>query len=364
MKGLIVYVFVLFFVTACDCKEICCGDEVGCFSNLAPFHNFPLPECSDKLGLKMKIYTRENPEGDEISRENLPETWDPSKQMVFVVHGYRENGGKSWMIKTKDKLLMKDDLNVVLVGWEDGANNIWYPQAASNVRTVGAELAAFVNMLNEFDQDYKPYCIGFSLGAHVCAHMGMRTKLARITGLDPAGPWFEKEEDSVGLNPNCADYVDVIHTHGRAKITGFLNLGTLKEMGHVDFYPNGGAWQPGCLLDAYSLGSACLNYDTGYFTACNNVSSTKRLTKRDVSSSLQISCSHGRSHDLFIDSFFSEGGSCSYVTMKKCTDSRKLPRSCDPFSGEPQKLGYSSIKYDGRGIYYLKTSYRAPYCAI
>ena len=44
---------------------------------------------------------------------------------------------------------------------------------------------------------------------------------------------------SAGLNPSCADLVDVIHTDG-------LFLGMLKALGHIDFYPNGGYNQPGC----------------------------------------------------------------------------------------------------------------------
>ena len=65
--------------------------------------------------------------------------------------------------------------------------------------------------------------------------------------MDPAGPSFQNKDWSVGLNPSCADYVDVIHTHGTADI--ILGLGTLKPLGHVDFYPNDGRDQPGCILD-------------------------------------------------------------------------------------------------------------------
>ena len=52
-----------------------------------------------------------------------------------------------------------------------------------------------------------------------------------------------------GLNPSSADLVDVIHTNGVAGVV--LNLGTMKVLGHVDFYPNGGGRQPECLLDPF-----------------------------------------------------------------------------------------------------------------
>ena len=66
--------------------------------------------------------------------------------------------------------------------------------------------------------------------------------------MDPAGPWFEGRDDiAVGLNPSSADYVDVIHTNGIPGI--ILNLGTMRVLGHADFYPHGGDRQPGCILD-------------------------------------------------------------------------------------------------------------------
>jgi Lipase len=66
-------------------------------------------------------------------------------------------------------------------------------------------------------------------------------------GLDPAGPLFETRDWTVGLNQYSADFVDIIHTNGEA-FTG-AHLGTMKVLGHVDFYPNGGGRQPGCILD-------------------------------------------------------------------------------------------------------------------
>ena len=63
------------------------------------------------------------------------------------------------------------------------------------------------------------------------------------TGLDPAGPLFEHRDWTVGLNPHCADFVDVMHTGGR-----ILGFGTLKVLGHVDMYPNGGRTQPCCFF--------------------------------------------------------------------------------------------------------------------
>ena len=62
-------------------------------------------------------------------------------------------------------------------------------------------------------------------------------------GLDPTGPLFENHDSKVGLYKDCATFVDVMHTQG---IDPIVHLGTMKVLGHMDFYPNGGGYQPGC----------------------------------------------------------------------------------------------------------------------
>jgi len=62
-----------------------------------------------------------------------------------------------------------------------------------------------------------------------------------MTGLDPAGPKHINVDADYRLDKNDADQVDVIHTDSN----GF---GTKRDetVGHIDFFPNGGAKQPGC----------------------------------------------------------------------------------------------------------------------
>uniref|UniRef100_A0A915JK89 Lipase domain-containing protein n=1 Tax=Romanomermis culicivorax TaxID=13658 RepID=A0A915JK89_ROMCU len=62
--------------------------------------------------------------------------------------------------------------------------------------------------------------------------------------LDPAGPLFACQNESIRLDPSDARFVQVIHTNGDSLSRG--GLGALQRMGHVDFYPNGGVTQPGC----------------------------------------------------------------------------------------------------------------------
>jgi len=64
------------------------------------------------------------------------------------------------------------------------------------------------------------------------------------SALDPAAPYFEDEHIDRRLDPTDADFVDVTHTGARTiYINGF---GTTQNMGHIDFYPNGGSSQVGC----------------------------------------------------------------------------------------------------------------------
>ncbi len=90
------------------------------------------------------------------------------------------------------------------------------------------------------------HIIGHSLGSHIAGYAGQRLsgKLGRITGLDPAGPYFENTDPIVRLDPTDAVFVEVIHTDGSANLA--LGLGLSQPLGHVDYYPNGGRNQPKC----------------------------------------------------------------------------------------------------------------------
>ena len=65
-----------------------------------------------------------------------------------------------------------------------------------------------------------------------------------LTALDPASPYFENKHIDRRVDPTDADFVDVIHTDGKTLVVN--GFGTTQDMGHIDFYPNGGYDQIGC----------------------------------------------------------------------------------------------------------------------
>jgi len=73
------------------------------------------------------------------------------------------------------------------------------------------------------------HLIGHSLGAHTAGYAGERIEgLGRITGLDPAEPYFQGMPSHSRLDPTDAQLVDVIHTDG-SSIFLLGKFGTLKN---------------------------------------------------------------------------------------------------------------------------------------
>lgn len=85
------------------------------------------------------------------------------------------------------------------------------------------------------------------MGAHVSGFAAkqvyntLNQKVAKIFGLDPAGPLFTKKGENDRLSKNDARVVVILHTDGG-------KFGYKPSFGAIDFYANtGSAIQPGCL---------------------------------------------------------------------------------------------------------------------
>ena len=75
-----------------------------------------------------------------------------------------------------------------------------------------------------------------------------------IPGLDPAGPTFEHADNQNTLSRDDAQFVDVLHTNTRGSPD--RSIGIQRPVGHIDIYPNGGTFQPGCDIQNTLLGIA------------------------------------------------------------------------------------------------------------
>ncbi|WAR24707.1 LIPR1-like protein [Mya arenaria] len=259
---------------------VCYGD-LGCFSNGPPFLSThrPLsvaPHPPAQILTRFLLYTRENP---TVSVEQVISADD------LTISGSNFQGSRATKII--------DDYNVIVVDWQHGAT-IPYEQATANTRIVGAQIAQLVNKLVQVAsaQTADFHIIGHSLGAHICGYAGERIPgLGRITGMDPAGPYFENTDIQVRLDPSDADFVDIIHTDGGG--ISNLGFGVTQELGHVDFYPNGGVQQPGCATDAVDkLGATSWTAITHLFDY--------------YAEEETLACSHERSYMYFTESINSQ----------------------------------------------------------
>jgi pimeloyl-ACP methyl ester carboxylesterase len=234
-----------------EAKQVCYGD-LGCFTDDWPF-SFSvqrpfnaLPDKPEKINTKFTLYTRsDRTVGKRITYDYFGD-YSSAKPTKFIVHGFCDLALKTWVLDMKFALLHSEDMNVITVDWS-GGNCPFYTQATANTRVVGAEIAKLINtMISTAGAKAADFhIIGHSLGAHISGYAGERVNgLGRISGLDPAGPYFEYLPANATLDASDAVFVDAMHTDGTANL--LLGLGLMEREGHVDFYPNGGKDQPKC----------------------------------------------------------------------------------------------------------------------
>ncbi|XP_058793275.1 phospholipase A1-like [Phymastichus coffea] len=325
-------------------------------------------ESNGTEAMKVLFYsrTRSRPErkliqcGQTFSIEETD--FDITKRTVFIVHGFFADADEQWVIDMEQALLSWGDLNVFVVDWSDGASTWNYLKAAVNTKTVGDQIATFINQIiddvieNVEASEWGPlHLIGHSLGAHICGYTSHELKLRgnqwpvyRITGLDPAQPCFRYSDLSLRLDKSDAYFVDVIHTNGR--ILRKMGLGLPYPLGHVDFYPNGGRVQPGCILAESSF--------------WNFLPAVIKEIKKTV-------CSHGRSQIYFIESiyiavennctFWAREWDMSFVGLQNLS-----LRECnvDKMHHECIEMGINAEKYHHNGTFFTVTTSSSPFCNV
>lgn len=81
------------------------------------------------------------------------------------------------------------------------------------------------------------HLIGHSLGAHTAGYAGEKLggNIGRITGLDPAEPYFQGMPSHLRLDYTDARLVDVIHTDGKSIFLLGKRLYSLTSLSHTHF---------------------------------------------------------------------------------------------------------------------------------
>uniref|UniRef100_A0A8C8HM22 triacylglycerol lipase n=1 Tax=Oncorhynchus tshawytscha TaxID=74940 RepID=A0A8C8HM22_ONCTS len=214
--------------------------------------------------------------------ESLKEcTFNSTSKTFLVIHGWTVSGlFESWVAKLVSALYEREqDANVIVVDWLHTAQN-QYPVAAQDTKMVGQEIAHFIDWLEEATNIPLDnlHLIGYSLGAHVAGFAGSHAsnKVGRITGKYNPGQTLRESM----LTTACPQMMLTLWTFFTRGSLGF-SIGIQQPVGHVDIYPNGGSFQPGCNLNTTI---------PFMFTAITDIPR----------------CSHERSIHLFIDSLVNE----------------------------------------------------------
>jgi len=135
--------------------------------------------------------------------------------------------------------LQQQDSNIISVDLSEAQNETEIINRVSN-------LVVLLNSNFDVPLD-RILVVGFAEGAHLAGGVAAKVQqdlggqLPRITALDPSSG----EDLEHKLSPSDAQFVEVVHTNAGGE-------GTWEQLGHVDYYPNGGQTQPGCSSNSCS----------------------------------------------------------------------------------------------------------------
>ncbi|XP_059488115.1 pancreatic lipase-related protein 2-like isoform X2 [Neocloeon triangulifer] len=322
-----------------------------CLSFVRSVFGGEMPLSAADIDTKFFLYTRDRDGATQIRvgefKDSADGRWKPLEQLlkkrktIFVIHGFQNSADEEWVKKMAQALLStKEDLQVVAVDWAEGAKPRFfnYVQSVSNTPVVGEEVAKLVRHLNEHLgiplSDF--HLIGHSLGAQVASYVShhLKGKVGRLTALDPACPCFSMLSRDLRVDPEDAEFVDVIHTNGRDK----YSLGLMTPVGDVDFYPNGGQEQPACGVKSFWLRPFKLLFSS--------------------------ICSHAAAVDYFIESITAAAKCRFWGKPWKLFGNRTESDACPGKKCELTPMGYECNKFAGRGTFYVPVADGSPHCAV
>lgn len=165
---------------------------------------------------------------------------------------------------------------------------------------------------------------GVSLGAQIMSFVAKHfykltgRKVSQLTGLDPSGPCFRNLGPEGRLDAEDGEFVQVVNTN----IDGF---GMAAPVGHVNFYINGGEYQPGDI----------------YWMPCT------------------VLCSHVRAYTIWLSVLT---GPSSFIGVKCDSVQQARRNQCyDRVPRETNVLSNTATDRSKTGIFYVATDNVWPY---
>ena len=116
-----------------------------------------------------------------------------------------------------------------------------YSSAAANTMVVGNALGKLAESIyfSAPTDNVKTFCVGHSLGGHICGFTGKTFQLEGILAIDPAGPIFQDNSEEQRLNKYDAKFVQALHIDAG-------EFGIDQRVADEDIYVNSGKNQPYC----------------------------------------------------------------------------------------------------------------------
>ncbi|KAK4887578.1 hypothetical protein RN001_003849 [Aquatica leii] len=290
-------------------------------------------DCEDPApsDIDLLLYSRNNKQDAIVLDPTQPAPIAPNRKLVLIIHGWLQSEDGYKMQELKDAYLDRLDVNVVIVGWNKLAVDL-YSRATCKLPKIAKIVATFLYTTSQqTGVDFKDiHVVGHSLGGQMAGFIGKSTqkmygqKIGRITGLDPAGPLYIDTTKEEHLYETDASFVDVIHTNGGV-------FGYIDTCGHADFFVNCGSMQPGC---------ARVDIDI------NGLMNMPMLL---------IGCPHFRAMDLMVEAVLTNNF--------KAVPCRYCPLGCPPVLSafaERTTMG-QQCPSDARGRFYVITDFKSPY---
>lgn len=194
---------------------------------------------------------------------------------MIYTYGYTETISSESSQAIVKSYIERNDHNILVIEWSKYNIGNYIFEAIPQMKVVSEAIGRALLEMKSLRFNFKKFhLIGHSLGGQMIGYIARSlsslskntTKLQRITSLDPAGPFFyglwstlnkhlSRDDGKTSLKPPPtrsiifflpALFVDVIHTDK-------MFFGAPESTGTVDFWPNGGEAQYGCLPGSWNV---------------------------------------------------------------------------------------------------------------